>query len=62
MGQMARAPNITRPELTSPHEDHPPYTEETLKRAITQGLEPDGYLLDIYMPSGLSQKPTSMTW
>lgn len=32
------------------HEEHPPYNETTLKRAITQGLEPDGETLDQEMP------------
>lgn len=31
-------------------EEHPPYTEETIKRAITQGLNPAGELLDLTMP------------
>jgi cytochrome c oxidase subunit 2 len=49
-------PNITWPELTGQeheeagHEDHPPYTEETLKQAITQGLDPAGKPLDEFMP------------
>jgi mono/diheme cytochrome c family protein len=32
------------------HEEHPPYTKETLKRAITKGLDPAGELLDELMP------------
>ena len=32
------------------HEEHPPYTEETLKRAITQGVDPAGEPLDQEMP------------
>jgi len=32
------------------HEEHLPYTEETLKRAITRGIEPDGEPLDELMP------------
>lgn len=31
-------------------EDHPPYTEETVKRAIRQGLDPAGQPLDWPMP------------
>jgi len=31
-------------------EEHPPYTEETLKRAITQGINPAGEPLDWPMP------------
>ena len=40
-------PNITWTELMR---ETPPFTEETLKRAITQGIEPDGELLSVYMP------------
>ena len=32
------------------HEEHPPYTEETLKRAITRGVDPAGEPLDEEMP------------
>ncbi len=32
------------------HEEHPPYTEETLKRAITRGIDPAGEPLDELMP------------
>ena len=44
------APNITWAELTGQHEDHAPYTEATIKDAITKGLEPNGKELEIYMP------------
>jgi cytochrome c oxidase subunit II len=30
--------------------DHPPYTEETLKRAIIQGIDPAGEPLEWPMP------------
>ena len=56
MMQSFDVPNITWPELTGQeheeggHEDHPPYTEETLKRAITRGLDPAGQPLDEFMP------------
>lgn len=56
MMQSFDVPNITWPELTGQeheeggHEDHPPYTEDTLKRAITQGLDPGGNPLDEFMP------------
>ncbi len=43
-------PNITWPVLTGPHQEHPSYTEETLKTAITQGLNPAGNPLSVYMP------------
>lgn len=32
------------------HEEHPPYTEETLRRAITRGIDPAGEPLDEQMP------------
>ena len=32
------------------HEEHPPYTEETLRRAITRGIDPAGESLDELMP------------
>ena len=32
------------------HEEHPPYTELTLKRAITEGVDPAGERLDDEMP------------
>ena len=32
------------------HEEHPPYTEETLKSAITRGINPAGEPLDGEMP------------
>lgn len=44
------APNITWAVLTGQHEDHAPYTEATIKDAITKGIEPNGEELKIYMP------------
>ena len=44
------APNITWGELTSQHKEHEPYTEETVKDAITKGIEPNGEPLEVYMP------------
>jgi mono/diheme cytochrome c family protein len=32
------------------HEEHPPYAEETLKRAIIEGIDPAGELLKAEMP------------
>lgn len=32
------------------HEDHPPYTDETIKRAIVRGIDPAGKPLDWTMP------------
>ena len=43
-------PDITWPELTGPHEHHEPFTEETIKQAITDGVEPNGEELDFFMP------------
>ncbi len=43
-------PNITWPVLTGPFEDHQPYTEETVKQAITQGIDPAGNPLEYPMP------------
>jgi cytochrome c oxidase subunit 2 len=53
------APDIRWSQLTSGEhddahgaagEEHPPYTEETVKRAITQGVDPAGQPLDWPMP------------
>jgi len=49
------APDIRYETLTSPmeHEEeeaHPPYTDETIKRAITRGIDPAGKPLDWPMP------------
>jgi cytochrome c oxidase subunit II len=54
MGQF-EAPDIRYSTLTEEehgdeHAEHPPYTDETLKRAITQGLDPAGEPLDWVMP------------
>ena len=53
-------PDITWEHLTSEEHDengtdeedheHPPYTEETVKRAITGGVDPAGEPLDEEMP------------
>jgi mono/diheme cytochrome c family protein len=56
MMQSFDVPNITWSHLTEEeheeegHEEHPPYTEETVKQAITQGLDPAGEPLDEFMP------------
>jgi cytochrome c oxidase subunit 2 len=63
MMQSFDVPNITWSHLTEEeheeegHEDHPPYTEETLKRAITQGLDPAGEPLDEFMPKWQMSAP-----
>lgn len=51
------APSITYHDLTEEEhaeegeeEAHPPYTDETIKKAITEGIEPDGEELDPCMP------------
>lgn len=55
------APDITWDNLTQvedheeepgreQHEDHPPYADDTLKRAITEGVDPAGEPLDEVMP------------
>lgn len=51
-------PSITYHDLTEEkheaqggeEEEHPPYTDETIKKAITDGIEPDGEELDPCMP------------
>ena len=43
-------PNITWPVLTSPDKDHPAYTENSLKKAITTGTDPAGNQLEAPMP------------
>ena len=51
-------PSITYYDLTEEEhevheggeEGHPPYTDETIKKAITDGIEPDGEELDPCMP------------
>ena len=35
-------PDITWPVLIAQHTDHQPYTQETLKQAITKGIDPGG--------------------
>lgn len=37
-------------EAEGEHDEHPPYTEETIKRAITEGIEPNGESLEWPMP------------
>lgn len=48
------APDIRYKTLTAAEhregEAHPPYTDETIKRAITQGIDPAGEPLDWPMP------------
>jgi hypothetical protein len=61
MMQTFVAPNIRYSNLTAEaqgedegedegHEEHPPYTEETIKRAITEGVDPAGEPLEWMMP------------
>ncbi|AEH60101.1 conserved hypothetical protein [Methanosalsum zhilinae DSM 4017] len=44
------APDITYQTLTQVHDDHLPYTEESIKRAIRDGIDPAGNPLDWFMP------------
>ncbi len=39
------------------HEEHPPYIEETLRRAITRGIDPAGESLDELMPRWRISEP-----
>ena len=43
-------PNITWGHLTEDHGDHPPYTEESVKEAISNGIEPNGEEMSDFMP------------
>lgn len=45
-----RYSTLTRADHDDAHEEHPPYTDETIKRAITQGIDPAGEPLDWAMP------------
>ncbi len=50
-----QAPDIRHKTLTvaehgEEHKEHPPYNDELIKRAITQGLDPAGIALDFPMP------------
>jgi len=50
MMQTFDVPNITWSTLTGQYEDHQPFTEETVKQAITQGFDPAGNSLEYPMP------------
>ncbi len=53
------APNIQYSVLTGPEmaEEHPPYNDTTIKRAITKGIDPGGDKLEPCMPRWqMSQK------
>lgn len=45
-----RHSTLTEGEHDDAHAEHPPYTDELIKRAITQGLDPAGEPLDWPMP------------
>ena len=48
-----KAPDIRYKTLTQPgrdEEEHEPFSDEDIKRAITQGVEPNGELLKWPMP------------
>jgi mono/diheme cytochrome c family protein len=50
MMQTFEVPNITWPKLTGPHTSHPSFTVDTVKQAITKGLDPAGHPLEYPMP------------
>ncbi len=52
MGAIVQAPDITWPALTGadPDMEHPPYTDQTVRAAITDGVDPGGQPLDQTMP------------
>lgn len=54
MMRVFEAPDIRYQTLTSEEHgedmEHEPYTDEDIKRAITEGVEPDGEMLDWPMP------------
>ncbi len=50
MMQVFQAPNITWKVLIGQHMDHPPYTAQTFKQAVTKGLDPAGTTLEYPMP------------
>ena len=41
---------LTGGEHDDAHAEYPPYTDETIERAITQGIDPAGKLLEWPMP------------
>lgn len=41
---------LTEGEHDDAHGDHPPYTDEDIKRAVTQGVDPSGEPLEWMMP------------
>ncbi|MFQ5596267.1 MAG: c-type cytochrome [Anaerolineae bacterium] len=45
-----RYSTLTGGEHDDAHAEHPPYTDETIKRAITQGIDPAGEPLEWPMP------------
>jgi len=50
MMQRFDVPNITWPVLSSTSNYTPSYTEDTVKRAITQGIDSEGSPLEYLMP------------
>ncbi len=50
MGNSFDVPNITWPVLTSATSDRPAYTTNTVKEAITAGIDSDGGDLEFPMP------------
>jgi cytochrome c oxidase subunit II len=41
---------LTEEEHDGDHADHPPYTDEDIKRAVTEGIDPGGQSLEWLMP------------
>jgi hypothetical protein len=41
---------LTEDAHSADHPDHPPYTDEDIKRAITEGIDPSGEPLESLMP------------
>lgn len=49
-GQTYDVPSIAWPVLTGQYPDHPSYTVDSVKRAITQGMDPAGKQMEYPMP------------
>jgi cytochrome c oxidase subunit II len=47
---MLLAPDITWTALTDPKQHNPPYSDESLERAIAQGFDSSGQFMSVYMP------------
>ena len=56
-GHLTEEEHHEEQDVEEEHEEHPPYTEETLKLAITKGLNPAGEPLDKEMPRWYMSEP-----